>query len=223
MIAASGGNTLASDTTLTGSWTVLYEDLVAGIMHAMNNSVTVLAVSLELSSAGDVPGDVPMLRRELTQLTGLIGFTSALSSRSTRHEALDLSGVLELAVTIHALGPAMRSTVCRVHVTGVVPPVRVSPAVLLRVLLLMIDGAKRARVDGSAAVAIDLSGDTESVAVGAPLRGSVSPDAVVLAASCGGTLVVQEGRAVFTLPSLANLRRASLTGGRTTPKRGAGS
>ena len=117
-----------SDPLLTGAWTTLSEELIAGIIHSMNNCATVLGVSLELASPEDVHGDVAVLRHELSQLVSLIGLTSVLSSRSIRVEALELSEVLDTALTIHALGSATRSVKCAAHVNGFVPPVRVSAA-----------------------------------------------------------------------------------------------
>ncbi len=211
MIAAAGDDLPPSEAPLAGTWPVLYEDLVAGIIHSMNNSVTVLGVSLELSSEDDLQSDAPVLRRELMKLISLIGLTSTLSSRSIRHEALELRSVLDLALTIHALNPATRSVACAVHVTGVVPPVRVSRSMLLRALLLLIDGAKRAHGADGEGVAIEVTGDAESVVVRAPSGTTLSPDAMALATSCGGTLVAHDGWALFALPSLASVRRASRT------------
>ena len=213
MLEAAGDDPPPRDSPSAGTWPVLFEDLVAGIVHSMNNSLTVLGVSLELAAQDDTPSDTAVLRNELTQLTSLIALTSSLSSRSIRHEALELHSVLDLAVTIHALNSTTRSVPCAVHVTGVVPPVRVSRSVLLRALLLIIDGAKRAHGgdrDGRA-VAIEIRGDAESVVIRAPSGTTLSPDAVALATSCGGALIAQDGWALFTLPSLASVRRARRT------------
>ena len=211
MIAAARDDVPPGAPPLAGTWPVLYEDLVAGIIHSMNNCVTVLGVSLELSAQDDLPSEAAVLQRELKQLIGLIGLTSALSSRTTRHEALELRSVLDLALTIHALNPATRSVACTVHVTGVLPPVRVSRSVLLRALLLLIDGAKRTRGSDGEGVAIEVTGDAESVVVRVPSGPTLSTDALALATSCGGTLVAQAGWALFALPSLASVRRAGRT------------
>ena len=88
---------------------LLYEDLLGGIIHSMNNAVTVLGVSLELASVDDERVDAAGLRRELTQLEELIALTATLSSRSAREEALELRAVLDTALAIHALKPATRA------------------------------------------------------------------------------------------------------------------
>ena len=72
----------------------------------------------------------------------------------------------------------------------------------------MIDGAKRAVHGHAASVAIEVAGDSESVVVRAPTGAMPGTDAVALANSCGGTLVLRDGWTVFALPSLAYLRRA---------------
>lgn len=206
-----------------GTWTSLFEDLVAGTIHSMNNCVTVLGVSLELSSSDDGHGDIPVLRGELTELETLIGLMATLSSRSTRDEALEVSGVLDLALTIHALSPATRTVSCTVRTTGVLPPVRVPRSVLLRVLLLIIDSAKRAQASSTAPVVIDITGDADRFTLRAPRGAESGAEALVLASACGGTLILEREFAVFELPSLAWVRRfggaaARLPDG-TTPTR----
>ena len=197
---------------------LLYEDLLGGIIHSMNNAVTVLAVSLELASLDDERVDAAALRRELGHLEELIALTATLSSRSAREEALELRAVLDTALAIHALNPATRAVKCAVQVAGIIPPVRVPRIALMRALLLMIDGAKR--VDGAAAapVPIDLSGDTDRAIVRAPLSGVPSRDAAAFAAACGGSLTVQDGCAVFELPSLQRLRARNGNGGEHPPR-----
>lgn len=190
-----------------GSWLLLYEELLAGIVHAMNNAVTVLGISLELVTPLDMTGDVAGLRRELTQLEKLIGLTATLSNRSERAEALELRAVLDIAVAVHALNGATRAVQCAVLVNGVISPVRVPRAALLRVLLLMIDSAKRVQDSVAAPVTMDVSGDPDRVLVQARVGDALSADAHAYATSCGGTLTIQDGHAVFELPSLQHLRR----------------
>ncbi len=206
---------------------VLYENLLAGIVHSMNNVVTLLGMSLELASTDDARGDIASLRSEVAQLEQLIALTATLASRSAREEALELREVLEIALTIHALNPSTRAVRCAVHVVGFIAPVRVPRPALLRVLLLMIDGAKQGDGAEAAPVRIDISGDADRVFVRAPFRGVPSRDAVAFAATCGGILAVQEGCVVFELPSLQRLR-AKHTGqdvprGDARPTRASGS
>src|SRR5436305_9534868 len=104
---------------------LLHEELLAGIIHAMNNAVTVLGVSLELASPSDPPGDIAVLRREISQLESLIQLTATLSSRSSRDEALELRALVDLALTIHALNPVTRTVRSALQITGELPPVRV--------------------------------------------------------------------------------------------------
>ena len=213
--AGEGGN----GSLAAGAWMLLYEDLLGGIIHAMNNAVTVLAVSLEFASLDDARVDAAGLRRELIHLEKLIALTATLSSRSAREEALELRAVLDIALAIHALNLPTRAVTCAVEVAGVIPPVRVPRPALMRALLLMIDGAKRADGAAAAPVPIQLSGDADRVIVRAPLRGVPSDDEVAFAAACGGTLTVQDGCAVFELPSLQRLRGKN--GGQNPPREGA--
>ena len=218
MTAATAGEA-GDGLPVAGAWMLLYEDLLGGIIHSMNNAVTVLAVSLELASVDDERVDAAGLRRELTQLEELIALTATLSSRSAREEALELRAVLDTALAIHALKPATRAVKCAVRVAGVIQPVRVPRTALMRALLLMIDGAKR--VDGAAAapVPIDLSGDADRVIVRARVSGVPCRDEAAFAAACGGSLTVQDGCAVLELPSLQRLR--GKTGGQNPPREGA--
>jgi hypothetical protein len=192
-----------------GTWMMLYEDLLAGIIHSMNNVVTVLGVSLELAAPGDPAGDIAALRREIAQLEKLIALTASLSSRASREEAMELRGVLDIALAIHALNPATRTVKCAVRITGEIQPVRVPRAALMRVLLLIIDGAKRADTSAAASVQIDVTGDSERVVVRAPSHGEVGSDARGFAAACGGTLTLVGGSQVLELPSLQRVRRLS--------------
>ena len=204
---------------VSGAWMLLYDDLLGGIIHSMNNTLTVLAVSLELASIDDERVDAATLRRELTHLEELIALMATLSSKSAREEALELRAVLDIALAIHALNPATRAVKCALEVAGVIPPVRVPRPALMRALLLMIDGAKR--VDGAAAapVPIELSGDADRVIVRARRSDVPSRDEAAFAAACGGKLTIQDGCAVFELPSLQRLRAKN--GGKNPPREGA--
>ena len=197
------------DSTSASAWTLLFEDLLAGIIHAMNNAITVLGVSIELGPAESAPGDNAVLRSELTKIQNMIELTSALSVRSRRTEALDLRAVLDLALTVHALNPATRSVACSVNTTGVIPPVRVPRSVLLRVLLLLIDAAKRENDGEPTGVTIDLFGDATRVVVQTQCGEKLGNDTHGFAEACGGTLTLSDGHAVFELPSLERLRRPS--------------
>ncbi|CAN5259589.1 hypothetical protein BH09GEM1_BH09GEM1_28640 [soil metagenome] len=193
------------DSLSAGAWMSLYEDLLAGLVHSMNNTLTVLGMSLELATP-DEPPDIPGLRRELGHVERLTGLAAILSSRSTREEALEPRAALEVALAIHALNSPTRAVECVIRATGPVAPVRVARPVLTRTLLLMIDGAKRAKGTAAAPVPIEISGDEDRVIVRAPLSGHPSRDALAFASSCGASLTVQDGYAVLELPSLQRLR-----------------
>lgn len=191
-----------------GTWSPLLEDLLRGLVHAMNNRVTALSAYAELASVDEESLEVDMLRREIQRLHQVSSFVSALATRSDEREALELSGVLELALEIHSHHPRMRSVPCTLETAGAVLPVRVPRWAMLRLVLLMIDAAKRAGSAASAnAVAMRLSGTDAAVRLQFASAKPLGLDAVELSRHCGGTLSHANGQAVLELPSLLELRR----------------
>ena len=210
----AGEGATASDAPVAGSWMFLYEDLLGGIIHAINNALTVIDVSLELASATDATREIASLRAEMRRLEGLVALITTLSGRSAGEEGLELRTVMDVAFSIHAFNTATRMVAHTLRIVGDVPPVRAPRSTLMRLMLLIIDDAKRACMTAGRTVEIEINGDTERVRISAPSRPVRHGDALQLAAACGGTLRVADGIQVLELPSLQRLRRTSAT---TTP------
>ena len=198
-----------SGSPLHSEWQALYEALVIGITHAMNNAVAVMGLSLELAQPDEVPTDLAALRGEVSRVEKLVALLATLSTHSPRDEALELRAVVDVAIATHALKPATRFAACRLHVAGEMPPVRVPRSSLLRALLLMLDSAMGTADRAGAVVDIEMIGTSDYALIRAPV--SREPDAAAMsyAAECGGTLTVRDGCQVFELPSLQRLRASS--------------
>jgi hypothetical protein len=189
-------------------WTALFEDLLRGLMHAMNNRVTALSAFAELAAVDDVALELDMLRHEIHRLHEVSTLVSVLASRSDELESLELSTVLEMALLIHSHHPRMRSVPCTLEKAGAILPVRVPRWAMLRLALLMIDAAKRAGAESRApAVAMWLSGDQVAVRLHLAGPDPLGLEASALAALCGGTLSHANGEGVLELPSLLEIRR----------------
>jgi hypothetical protein len=191
-----------------GEWTPLLEDLLRGLVHAMNNRVTALSAFAELAALDDGVLEVDMLRNEIQRLHAVSSLVSVLASRNDELEALELSAVLEKALEIHSHHPRMRAALCTVEKAGSILPVRVPRWAVLRLVLLMVDAAKRAGgVSDAATVAMWLSGNDAVVRLHFVSREPLGVDAADLARRCGGVVSYANGEAVLELPSLLELRR----------------
>ena len=189
-------------------WLALSDELLTGLVHALNNRVTAISVCAELAGLGDeqmlrdgvLLGEVVRLQR----VSAMIG----LLSSQGHSEALEIAPVLADAVEIHALHPRMRMVGCEVEVEGRVQPVRLPRWALLRLLLIVVDAAKGGAQDARrGAVTVRLSSDDRSVRLRTPARGSEGAYATEMATICGGVLARVDGELQLTLPSLAELRR----------------
>ena len=135
-----------------GEWTQLLEDLLRGLVHAMNNRVTALSAFAELAAVDDEALEIDMLRHEIHRLHEVSSLVSVLASRNDETEALELSTVLEMALEIHSHHPRMRAVPCTLEQAGAVLPVRVPRWAMLRLALLMVDAAKCAGRDRKSVV-----------------------------------------------------------------------
>lgn len=191
-----------------GEWTPLLEDLLRGLVHAMNNRVTALSAFAELAAVEDGALEIDMLRHEIHRLHEVSSLVSVLASRSDEPESLELSAVLEMAFVIHSHHPRMRSVPCTLEKAGAILPVRVPRWAMLRLALLMIDAAKRAGGESHATtVAVWLSGNDAAVRLHLVSPEPLGVDAEGLARLCGGVLSHTNGEAVLELPSLLEIRR----------------
>lgn len=196
-------------------WIELADDLLAGLVHSLNNRVTAISVCAELASLGDeqmLAGG--MLSAEVARLQKAAALLALLPARG-HAEALEIGPVLEDAVAIHAHHPRTRAVECTVEIADSPPPVRAPRWALLRVLLILVDAAKTSARDGAdASVNVRVSGDAGAARVRAAAgqTGSWGSYATELAALCEGTLSREKEDLVIALPSLNELRRRERTG-----------
>jgi hypothetical protein len=191
-----------------GEWTPLLEDLLRGLVHAMNNRVTALSAFAELAAVEDGALEIDMLRHEIHRLHEVSSLVSVLASRSDELESLELSAVLEIGLEIHSHHPRMRSVPCTLERAGAILPVRVPRWAMLRLALLMIDAAKRVGGESHAStVAVWLSGNDAAVRLHLVSPEPLGTDAAELARLCGGVLSHTSGEVVLELPSLLEIRR----------------
>jgi hypothetical protein len=196
-------------------WLALADDLLAGLVHALNNRVTALSVCVELASLGDdqmlKDGLLSVEVGRLQRAGALLGLMPARG----QPEALEIAPVLDDALAIHGYHPRMREVACTVEVVGAPPPLRVPRWALLRLLLLVVDGAKRARDGEQRSITIELSGDASELRLRAPARGEPTAYAIEMATLCEGTIQRLGTDVVLTLPGLAELRRRERAAGAT--------
>jgi hypothetical protein len=206
---------LASSVPGAPEWSAMADDLLAGLVHALNNRITALSVCVELAGLGDdqmvKDGLLTLEVGRLQRAGALVGLLPARGQA----EALEIRPVVDDALAIHAHHPRMRAVDCTIAVTGSPPPVRVPRWALLRLLLIMTDGAKTAaRAIERRTVTIELSGDERQLRVRAPAPGSASAYATAMAGLCGGTLAREGEDTVLTLPGLSEVRLRERAGGR---------
>lgn len=194
-------------------WVTLSDDLLAGLVHALNNRVTALSVCAELAGLGDEQMLTDgLLLAEVARLQRASALVGLLPARGNP-EAMEIGPVLDDAIAIHAHHPRMRSVECSVSVVGPMQPVRAPRWALLRALLVVVDAAKgKAQELEQGTAAVRLVGDERSVCVRAAGRESEGAYAVEMATLCGGTITREDGELVLALPSLTELRRRERSG-----------
>lgn len=191
-----------------GEWTLLSEELLRGLVHSMNNAITTLSAFAELAGMGDEPLDVEQLRREVSRLHGVSTQAGLLATRTHDMSALEVQPLLEVAISLHAHHPRSRVGKCVVEQDGSVLPVRVHRWALLRLLVLVVDAAKRMAAKGNEPVArVRIAGDDVIVSVRAASDAALGADGTAFAAYCGGTVQYEDGEVVVRLPSLLEIRR----------------
>jgi hypothetical protein len=191
----------------------LSDDLLAGLVHALNNRVTALSVCAELAGLGDdqmlTDG---LLLAEVARLQRASALVGLLPARG-HPEALEIAPVLDDAIAIHAHHPRMRSVECSVEVVGPMQPVRAPRWALLRALLIIVDAAKGMAQDAQRGrTSVRLSSDERSVGVRASGRESEGAYASEMATLCGGTITREGEELVLSLPTLTELRRRERSG-----------
>lgn len=190
-------------------WLTLSDELLAGLVHALNNRVTALSVCAELASLGDEQMLADgVLRAEVERLQRVSALIGMLPARGHVPEALELAPVLEDAMAIHAQHPRRGAVECTVAGMKAAQPVRAPRWALLRLMLCVVDAVKAgAQHAGRADVTLRLSSDERSVRVRGLAREGENAYAAAMAARCGGAISRDGAELVLTLPALAELRR----------------
>jgi len=194
----------------TDDWSILSDELLQGLVHALNNRVAALSAFVELARFGDEEADpLVVLPAEITQLHRVNALFGLLPARGSEPEALELPLVLDDALRLHEHHPRLRSERCVVEREGTPLPVRAPRWALFRALLMLVHAAKRASdtVQGRGGSPLRIVGDAAAVSVRVVTPVSPSPYLRALAERCGGDCSRQGDELVLTLPSILELRR----------------
>jgi hypothetical protein len=191
-------------------WPTLSDELLQGLVHALNNRVAALSAFVELARLGDdeiEPGTV--LPSEIAHLHRVNALVGLLPARGRRTEALELPLVLEDALQLHEHHPRLRDKACSVSREGMLLPVRAPRWALLRALVILVHAAKREgeSVQGRGGSALRLHGENATVSVSVATRADPSPYLSELARMCAGTVAREGDDLVLRLPSVVELRR----------------
>jgi hypothetical protein len=195
-------------------WARLSDDLLSGLVHALNNRVTALSGCAELSAVGDAEALADgLLSGELSRLRSIVGLLGLLPMRRREAEALELAPVVDDAIALHEHRPRTHRVRCIAMRRGTLQPVRVPRWALLRAIIVLVEVATReADQAHSDQTTLTLEGDEATVRLRVQARGDAGPYASEMAARCGGTLSRDGEELVLTLPSLRSLREQERAG-----------
>jgi hypothetical protein len=191
-------------------WRTISEELLQGLVHALNNRVAALSAFVELAKLGDEEGDpLIVLPTEIAQLHRVNALFGLLPERKADAEALDVRAVLDDAVLLHQHHPRMRAEQVAMTFEGAPGVVRAPRWALVRTMVMLLHAAKHpgesAREHSEAAVRV--RGDDTTVSIRVATTSAPSADLMALAERCGGRLTRTADELVLTLPSLRELRR----------------
>jgi hypothetical protein len=191
-------------------WRTISEELLQGLVHALNNRVAALSAFVELARLGDEDGDpLTVLPQEITQLHQVNGLFGLLPERRSDPEALELRVVLEDAIRLHEHHPTLRAERVAVSHEGAPGAVRAPRWALVRAMVMLVHIAKRTQdlVHGGGVAALRVRGEPASVEVRVLTPMEPSTDLVTLAERCSGEIAREHDELVLKLPSLRELRR----------------
>ncbi|MEO8562518.1 MAG: hypothetical protein ABI601_10615 [bacterium] len=209
----------------TDDWATLSDELLQGLVHALNNRVAALSAFMELARFGDDEADpLVVLPSEIEQLHRVNGLFSLLPARGSQPEALELPLVLDDALRMHEHHPRLRGDRCAVVCEGTPLPVRAPRWALFRVLLMLVHAVKRSAdtVQGRGGSPLRVVGDASSVSVHAHTPAEPSASLISLAGRCGGSCLREGEELVFRLPSILEVRRRERAGPKAGSERGEG-
>ena len=199
------------DDVLVGDdWRTISEDLLKGLVHALNNRVAALSAFVELTKlgGGEEEDSLTVLPQEIAQLHQVNALFGLLPQRGSEPEPLELRAVFDDAVRLHEHHPRFRGEPVSLTFDGAPGAVRAPRWALMRAMVMLVHAAKsEARSERGRGAAVRVHGDDTTVAVHVPTS-EVSPaDLDALAAQCGGRITRASDELVLTMPSLRELRR----------------
>jgi len=203
-------NSPPTGSTPVDDWPTLSNDLLQGLVHALNNRLSALGALMELARLRDeTVNPLAELPSEIAQLQGLTGLFALLPERRTDAEALELSAALTDAVRLHEHHLRLRAERCEIRYEGTPAPVRAPRWALVRTLVMLVHSAKRsseAEREGDGAPII-VRTDESTVSVCVNTGADASPDLLAAGERAGGEFTREDNLLIFRLPSLAELRR----------------
>ena len=191
-------------------WCTITQELIQGLVHALNNRVAALSAFVELARLGDEEGDpLAVLPTEIAQLHRVNALFGLLPERKADAEALDLRAVLDDAVLLHQHHPRLRGEQVAMTFEGAPGAVRAPRWALVRTMVMLLHAAKRpgAAPQEHGVAALRVRGDDATVSVHVATAAAPPADLVALAERCSGRLTRTTDELVLTLPSLRELRR----------------
>ena len=190
-------------------WRTISEDLLKGLVHALNNRVAALSAFVELAKlGGDEEDPLAVLPQEIAQLHQVNALFGLLPQRGSEPEPLELRAVFDDALRLHEHHPLFRGEPVSLTFEGAPGAVRAPRWALMRTMVMLVHAAKRgaSAANGRGAL-IRVRGDDATIAVHVPTSEASSADLAALAAQCGGRIVHTSDELVLTVPSLRALRR----------------
>ena len=190
-------------------WRTISEDLLKGLVHALNNRVAALSAFVELAKLGDEEEDpLTVLPLEIAQLHQVNTLFGLLPQRSAEPEPLELRAVFDDALRLHEHHPQFRGEPVDLTFEGAPGAVRAPRWALMRALVMLVHAAKReARSGRGRGAVIRVHGGDTTIAVRVTTSEASSADLDALAEHCGGRMENANDELALTLPSLRELRR----------------
>ena len=192
------------------AWPTIADELLQGLVHALNNRVAALSAFVELAKLDDEEGDpVKVLPAELAQLQRLNALFGMLPERRAGAEPLELRSVLDDAIQLHEHHPRLRSERVEIVTEGAPAVVRAPRWALARALVMLVHSAKLAVASGHATdgPTVRVRGDDTAISLRVVTPAAPSSDLVSIAERCNGSVAHESGELVLTLPSVREMRR----------------